>query len=257
MESLFGLLSFFGGPNGPIIIGTITAAMIVVWDWRVALLGLFAVQVGVVSAAVAMSQLPSEGAGVMVVVMGLATLILALSAQQMTRTSTLYQSGTWQLRALLLALVYVAWELAEVNLPLPLVNPQLGDLFIWLGLCMLVMLGLSNNPLFATVAFLMWLIPVQIITSLIIPAPTLVALIGTLALLLALAGSYLILVEQVTIEEGAPVVTDISFPDEVGIPAASNLPQEEDEGLAQWLQRQGWGTAMIERTRQLMARWRP
>jgi uncharacterized protein (DUF58 family) len=119
------------------------------------------------------------------------------------------------------------------------------------------MLGLSNNPLFSIIAFLMWLIPIQIITSLIIPAPTLVALIGTLALLLALAGSYLILVEQVTVEQSAPVVTDISFPDEVGIPAATNFPQEVEEGLVQWLQRQGWGAAMVERTRQLRERLRP
>ena len=63
MDRFFELLSFFGGPSGPIIIGTITAAMIVVWDWRVALVGLFTVQVGVVSAAVAMGQPGRHGNG--------------------------------------------------------------------------------------------------------------------------------------------------------------------------------------------------
>jgi hypothetical protein len=257
MDSIFALLGFFGGTIGPVIVGTATALMIVVWDWRLALLGLFCVQIGVVSAAVALGQLPSEWAGVMVVVMGLATLILALSAQRMTRTTTLYQSGTWQLRALLLVLVYIGWELAEVNLPLPVVNPQLADLFVWLAMCMLVILGLSDNPLFSTVALLMWLIPVQVIAAIIVNSPSLVALIGMLTLLLALAGSYLMLVEQVTVEQDAPVVTDITFPGDLRIPSASNFQPEEEEGWIAWLQRQSWGAAALERARELMARWRP
>lgn len=256
MDSLFGLLSFFGGSIGPVIVGVATALMIVAWDWRVALFGLFSVQVGVVSAAVAMRQLPAEWAGVMVVVMGLACLILALSAQRMTRTTTLYQSGTWQLRGLLLVLVYVGWELAEVNLPLPLVNPQLADLFVWLTLCMLVMLGLSDNPLFATVALLMWLIPVQVVAAVIVNTPALVALIGMLTLLLALAGSYLMLVEQVSVEQSRPIVTDITFPNELGIPAPPLLQPEPVDGWLLWVRRQPWGASLLARTRQFTRRWR-
>ena len=256
MDSLFGLLSFFGGTIGPAIVGAATALMIVAWDWRVALFGLFCVQVGVVSAAVAMGQLPAEWAGVMVVVMGLACLILALSAQRMTRTTTLYQSGTWQLRGLLVVLVYVGWVLAEVNLPLPLVAPSLADLFVWLTLCVLVMLGLSDNPLFGAVALLMWLIPVQVVAAVIVNSPALVALIGMLTLLLALAGSYLMLVEQVSVEKSRPVVTDITFPNELDIPAAPLFQQEEVVGWLLWLRRQPWAATVVERTRQFTARWR-
>jgi hypothetical protein len=257
MDSIFGMLSFLGGSSGPVIVGTATALMIVAWDWRVALLSLFCVQVVVVSAAVAIGQLPSEWAGVMVVVMGLSCLILALSAQRMTRTSTLYQSGTWQLRGLLLALVYVGWTLAGVNVPLPEVDPQLADLLVWLALCMLVMLGLSDNPLFAAVALLMWLISVQVITAVIVNSPALVALIGMLSLLLALAGSYLMLVEQVSVEQSKPVVTDITFPSELGIPAPPLFEPEEVEGWVLWLRRQPWGEAVLERTRELTSRRRP
>ncbi len=257
MDSLFGLLNFFGGTLGTIIVGAATALMIVVWDRRVALFGLFCVQVGVVSAAVAIGQLPAEWAGVMVVVTGLACLILALSAQQLTHTTTLYQSGTWQLRGLLLALVYVGWRLAEVNLPLPEVDPQLAELFVWLALCMLVMLGLSDNPLFATVALLMWLIPVQIVTAVIVNSPALVALIGMLSLLLALAGSYLMLVEQVSEEQSRPVVTDITFPNDVGIPVPPLFQPEEVDRWILWLRRQPWGADVLERIDKLTARWRP
>ena len=254
MDSIFGLLGFFGGEIGPILIGTATALMIVFWEWRVALFGLFSVQTGTVAAAVALGQLPAEWAGVMVVVMGLACLILALSAQRMTRTTTLYQAGTWQLRGLLLVLVYVGWVLAEVNLPLPVVNPALADLFMWLTLCVLVMLGLSDNPLFGSVALLMLLIPVQIITAVIVNSPALVALIGMLSLLLALAGSYLVLVEQVSVEEDMPVVTDIAFPTDLRIPPAAHFLQEEEEGVTAWLQRQPWSTTLVERVRAMVAR---
>ena len=257
MDSILGYLSFFGGALGPVIVGTATALIIVVWEWRVALLGLFCVQVGVVSAAVALDHLPSEWAGVMIVVMGLACLILALSAQRMTRTTTLYQSGTWPLRTLLLVLVYVGWRLAEVNLPLPEVNAELADLFMWLALCMLVMLGLSDNPLFSSVALLMWLIPVQVVAAVIVNSPALVALIGMLTLLVALAGSYLILTEQVKADATAPVVTDISFPENRGIPAASNFVPESDGGWLDRLPRPNWVRDLGARRRRWMARWRP
>jgi hypothetical protein len=153
-------------------------------------------------------------------------------------------------------LVYVGWGLAEVNLPLPLVAPPLADLFVWLTLCVLVMLGLSDNPLFATVALLMWLIPVQVVAAIIVNSPALVALIGMLTLLLALAGSYLMLVEQVSVEQSRPVVTDITFPNELGIPAPPLFQQEEVEGWILWLRRQSWGATVLERTRQFTARWR-
>jgi hypothetical protein len=175
----------------------------------------------------------------MVVVMGLACLILALSAQRMTRTTTLYQAGTWQMRALLLALLYVGWSLAEVRAPLPAVAPQLAELFVWLTLCMLVMLGLSDNPLFSTVALLIWLVTIQVIAAVIVNSPALVALIGMLTLLLALAGSYLVLVEQVSAEQSAPVVTDITFPSELGIPlpAPQSFEAQESDWWALWLER--------------------
>lgn len=258
MESIFGPLSFFGGTLGPILVAAVTALVIVLWEWRVALLGLFCVQVGVASAAVALGQIPPEWAGVMVVVMGLACLILALSAQRMTRTTTLYQAGTWQMRALLLALLYVGWSLAEVRSPLPAVAPQLAELFVWLTLCMLVMLGLSDNPLFSTVALLIWLVTIQVIAAVIVNSPALVALIGMLTLLLALAGSYLVLVEQVSVEQSTPVVTDITFPSEVGIPVPQPQDHEpEEEAWMRWLERQSWAAPLLDRARNFSTRRGP
>lgn len=254
MNLVLAVMNFFGGTRGPLIIGLAVALIIVAWEWRVALFGLFFVQVGVAGAAVVDLRLPSDWAGVMVVVMGLSCLILAMSAQRMTRTMTLYQSGTWQMRGLLLAVVYVGWELAQVNWRFPQITPQLSDLFVWLTLCILIQLGLSSNPLFSTVALLMSLIAVQIIAAVLVNSPSLLALIGTLTLLLALAGSYLVLVEQVTIEEDKPVVTDITFPSDKRIPAPPMLSPSDEDGWLEWLRRQSWGEALLERTRQVMGR---
>jgi hypothetical protein len=269
MNSIFDLLSFFGGTAGLFLIGGVTALMIILWDWRIALAGLFFVQVGVVCATVAVEQLPSEWAWTMVIVMGLACLILTLSAQRMTRTTSLYQAGTWPLRSLLLGLLYVAWNFADVVIPLPVVAPQLAELFVWLTICMLVMLGLSDNPLFSTVALLIWLIPAQVVVALIVNAPALVALIGMLTLLLALAGSYLILVEQVSVEKSALVVTDITFTGDLRVPVSAQFPfevEEEEEWLERWvekrilwLQGQSWASTVANQVRQLpdwARRWR-
>jgi hypothetical protein len=103
----------------------------------------------------------------------------------------------------------------------------------------------------------MWLIPVQVITAIIVNSPALVALIGMVSLLLALAGSYLVLVEQVSAEESAPVVTDISFPSDLAVPSASTFQGDVEEGLLAWVRRQEWGAAALERTSRILERRRP
>jgi hypothetical protein len=64
------------------------------------------------------------------------------------------------------------------------------------------------------------------------------------------------LVEQVSVEESAPVVTDISFPDELGIPAASSFQVDDDAGWLSRLEQQGWVEVMRERARNFVARRR-
>jgi hypothetical protein len=76
-----------------------------------------------------------------------------------------------------------------------------------------------------------------------------------LSLLLALAGSYLVLTEQVKEEASAPVVTDITFPDDLGIPSAASFPRDDGDGwFEQWPQR--WAGDLLERTRAAIARRR-
>ncbi len=257
MDSSLGLFGLFGTSSGLITIGIAVAMLIIIWDWRVALGGLVLVQVGVAGATVALTAAPSDRAGVMVAVMLLCALILALSAHRIGRTASMYQAGTWQLRALIVGLIFVVWRLADLHVPVPVIDPDLVELFVWLTLCVLIMLGFSVSPLFTMTALLLWLIPAETVAAVLVGAPSVMALIGFLSLLLALGGSYLILVEQAAAEESAPTVTDIAFPPELELgqvprlervggglePAGEAQPQRE---IGRW----------IEQSSRLLARWR-
>jgi hypothetical protein len=213
MEQLFDLLIFFGTPFGLGVIGAAAAAIILFWDWRLAVAGLFVAQLGVSTVSVRVEQVPAQWAGVMTIVTGLACLILALSAQQARTPPSARQAGTWILRALALVLVYVAWRALSNEVRIPELVPEVTSLFVWLAICALVMLGLSDNPLFTAVALLLWCVPVQAVVGVLLGAPTIIALIGILELGLALACSYLVLAEQLPVVERPPVLTDITFPE--------------------------------------------
>jgi hypothetical protein len=211
MESVAAWLAFFAAPSGISVVGVVVAAVVILWEWRAALLGLCMVQLGVAVATVVRHDMPAEWGAIMVGVMALSALILALSARQTHARASLYQSGTWSQRGLLLLLVYASWRLLDWHLPLPQIDPLLADLFLWMALCVLMILGMSENPLFTAVAILLWLIPAQAVTAALLGIPALVALVGMVQLLAALACSYLILVEEAP-AEAAPVITDITFP---------------------------------------------
>lgn len=215
MDWLFQAFSFFGTPPGMNLIGTIAAMGIVLWDWRIMLATLFVVQFGVAAATVKFQQLPPEWATVMIGIMGLCCLILLLSAQHIKLRTSIAQAGSWPLRAMLVLLFYMGWRLVAVNVRLPEFDPALTELFTWLGLCVLMILGLSENPLTTAIALLLWFAPVQAVVAGLLGIPPLIALVGILQLALALACSYLVLVEQAPAENA--VLTDITFPGESGV----------------------------------------
>lgn len=227
------LLTFFSTSFGLIVVGAVAASVILFWRWRMALVGLFIVQVGVATVVVQVEKVPAEWAGVMTAVTALACLILALSAQQARSTPSLHQSGTFLMRAMVLVLAFLVWQSVRDSVRIPEFVSQITALFVWLGLCVLVMLGLSDNPLFYAVALLLWVIPVQAVVGVLLGVPALIALIGMLGLVIALACSYLILAEQLPVAEQRQVLTDITFPEYTTRPApppSVPLPGQTDWG---------------------------
>lgn len=238
MSGLLSILTFFSTGFGLMVVGAIAAAMILFWEWRLALAGLFVVQVGVATVAVQVEQIPGEWAGVMTAVTALTCLILALSAHQVPQPVSLRQSGTFLLRATVLVVIFLGWQALRDGIRIPELAPQVTALFVWLGLCVLVMLALSDNPLFYAVALLLWCVPVQAVVGVLLGIPALIALIGMLELAIALACSYLVLAEQLPVAEAPPILTDIAFPDpvrDVPAPAPSAPELEWLGGLAR-----GW-----------------
>ncbi len=215
MENTFASLGLWAGDASLLVAGLAAALMILVWDWRASLVGLVAVEMGVTLAAIRHLSLPLPWATIQGLVIVLACLILALSVRQVVAHASLYQAGTWLLRVGALLLAFWAWFSLRQWLWLPMLEGGLMDLFIWLGLCVLVLLGLSDSPFYTGVGLLLWCIPAQVIVAALLAIPALIAIIGILELLLALACSYLILAEQLPEEAVRPVLTDIVFPEPV------------------------------------------
>lgn len=213
MDSFFTNLGFFASGFGLLLIGAIAALAILIWDWRASLAGLVVIQLGVCTMMVLVHNVVPQWAIVQVLVMLLCSLILALSGNQMETSRTLHQSGNWLMRVMALVMLIVSWRLFELEVPLPVLDGQIGLLFAWLAVCALLTLSLSDNPLFTGAALLLWFIPVQAVASLLVPIAGLIVIMGALELFLALATSYLILSEAYVVEEQEPVtITDITFP---------------------------------------------
>ncbi len=125
----------------------------------------------------------------------------------------------------------MSWRVFDLNLAIPLLVPAVTRLFVWLGLCALVLLSLSDNPLFTGIALLLWCIPMQVIVQLLAPGHNLFVLIGITEIMLTLACSYLALVAAVPAARQRPVWTDVAFPDAatqrlaLPAPARNRLPE--------------------------------
>jgi len=212
MDSVFTNLTFFATNVGILTIGAFAVAMILFWDWRVSLVGLALVQIGVGAVAVLLQNMDPQWVMVQTLVIVLCSLILALSGRQTASSGSLRQAGNLFFRGMVLVLLYVCWRTFDLEVSIPLVQPSVALLFVWLGVCALLMLSLNDNPLFTGTALLLWTIPAQVVTSILLPHPSLMVILGILQLLLALSCSYLMLVEKYGFIETAMVATDITFP---------------------------------------------
>lgn len=228
---MFQSLGFLASPTGMTLIGVLAALIVAVWDWRFALVALVVIQFAVAEISVVVHDMPAEWATIQVAVMVLSAMILGLSAVRTGRISSYQQSGNWLLRVAALVFVYVGWRYVEVDLALPEIHPEVLELFTWLVLCGVIILGLGENPLFVAVALLLWIVPLYSVVAILLSIPSLVAVIGILQLLLALACSYLLLAEQLGRVEEPPVITDIMFPEQTNLSSAGERREASESGV--------------------------
>lgn len=207
---LFWKLSFFASGLGLIVIGAVATSIILFWEWRWAFISLLVVQTGVCILVMNVHGAPQDWAALQIIVMALCVLLLALSAQQIYPAMSKRRPGSWLLRGMALLLLLASWQIFNLKLALPLISPKILPLFLWLGLCTLVLLSLSDDAFFTGIALLLWCIPVQAMIEILLPMPQLFILVNILEIMLALACSYLVLTGRAPVPE-EQVTTDLTF----------------------------------------------
>lgn len=191
-----GLLSFFTTGQGVFFLGALAALAVLLWDWRAMLVGLFVIQVGIATLAVAIEGVPGQMMVVQTLVIGLVCIMLAMSGMQVHMRRSGRQSGGWFFRLLVLGLLAAALWSLDLTFVLPEIAPAIARIFGWLGLMALIILSLGDNPLFTSVALLLWCVLGQAVAAVYVPAAEILVLIGLVELGLGLTCSYLILAER-------------------------------------------------------------
>ncbi len=205
---LFTQLDFFASGLGILLIGALALLTVLLWEWRLTLVSLFVIQVGVAILAGKVHGLALQWASVQIMVMALALLMLLLSAQQVRPALQQQRPGSWPVRLSAAVLLLISWQFLEVDLALPMIAPRIAQLFFWLALCGLVLLGLSDTPFFTGIALLLWFMPVQAFIEILLPQHRLFVFIGMIELLVTLACSYLMLAQRLPSIRLRPIITD-------------------------------------------------
>jgi hypothetical protein len=211
MDFLLGA-SFWSTSAALWSVGAIAFVLIILWDWRLFLPGLALIQYGVGQILVYRYGVPGQWLAVYFWVMVLAALILALSPLQMGRHQPAERSGSPLFRGLILLLLAVIVYTLQPDLPLPVLNVATARLFLWLVACAFLVLALTDGALFTGIGLLLWFIPLQSLTAVILPLPSLIALWGILQLVVMLACAYLSLAENEQLAEQDLPITDVTFP---------------------------------------------
>jgi hypothetical protein len=215
MDFLFGA-SFWSTSIALWSVGAIALLLVMLWDWRLFLPGLALIQYGVGQILVYRYGVPGQWLAVYFWVMVLAALILALAPLQIGRHQPADRSGNPLFRGLILLLLGVIVYTLQPDLPLPVLDVPTARLFLWLVACAFLVLALTDGALFTGIGLLLWFIPLQSLSAVILPLPSLIALWGIVQLVVMLACSYLALAENEQIAERNLPITDVTFPVEQG-----------------------------------------
>ena len=226
-------MDFFVSGAGVLITATVAGMIVLLWQWQLSLISLFIVQMSISVISVSLYGITPLWAAVQISIIALCCLILMFSVQNAYTSQQLKPAGNWFLRLMALLVVFIGWQFWEISPPFPKLGPQITDLFIWLGLCSMMLFCLSDTPLFTSVALLLWCIPIHTFLAILLPIPTLVVMIGLLELLIALATGYLIMNNRTSMIVQSYIDTDVYFPtiDELPIPPSSRRKIQENRAI--------------------------
>lgn len=203
-----------------LLLGALAAALVLLWDWRGALAALMILQIGVAALAVGIEDVSAQTMLVQTMIVFLCCVMLATSGVQVHMQRSGRQSGGWLFRLLVLGLLAAALWTLDLSFVLPEVSPAIARLFGWLGLLALVILSLGDNPLFTSVALLLWCVLGYAVATFYAPVPGVLIGIGLVELALGLTCSYLILAERLQRLQAPLPLTDVAFPEETALDLA-------------------------------------
>ncbi|MBK8046856.1 MAG: hypothetical protein IPK16_06860 [Anaerolineales bacterium] len=200
MEFLYGALgALFANWLGVLLLAAAAALIVITWNWRIALGLLMLLYLGVASLLVSIHQAPAWVVTGYLVAMGLAVAILALATKNHEPGPSQRQATNWLLRTLILGIVAAAWWFLDPGFAFPQFSRPETDLLLWIGICGLMLLALSNNPTYVGIGLLMWSAPIYAVATVLMPGSGVAQLVGIAALLVALACGYLALLEPVVV----------------------------------------------------------
>jgi len=221
---LLTTFNFFASGLGILTLGAVAVVMLLFWDWRLFLSGLWVIQLGVAVLVSRVYGINQEWVQVQILVNTICVAMLCLSAYQIRFALPYQQPGSWLVRTMAITLLLLCWRLFDFELTLPMLAPPLAQLFLWLAVCALIMLGLGDAPLSTGTALLLWFIPVQAFIQILLPEFRLFVLIGMIQILSALASSYLMLTARLPVVATASMPTDIAFPATLPFPLSLPAP---------------------------------
>jgi hypothetical protein len=215
MNWFFDALSFFATGVGAALTVGVMILMILVWEWRLALVALVLVQMSLATTAVQVFGIPVPWATAHLITTILAALMLAISMVQVSASRSLHQAGNLLLRLIAVGALFFCWRLMQIEIALPVLTTQQTLFLTVLAISAVVVLSLSDSPLFTSIGMLFWMMTMQLIIEIFLPIPGVLVLMGAAQLLIALTGSYLLLADRVPRRATRVIATDITFPDAV------------------------------------------
>lgn len=218
---MFEAFDSLASGTGVLLTAALAGAIVLIWDWRLALPALVIIQVAVSTLLVAVHAIPTQWAVVQVIILGLCAVMLALSGFQVHVVRGGRHSGSWFFRLAVLLLVGAALRSLGLRVALPLINPQIGLLLGWLAAMALLVLSLGDNPLFTAIGLLLWCSVAQAIATVVTPVGEVIALIGLVQLAVGFTCSYLLVAERLPRLTRRAIISDVSFPPELVAPAGA------------------------------------
>ncbi|MFN3333782.1 MAG: hypothetical protein ACK47M_14845 [Caldilinea sp.] len=198
--------------SGILFLAALAASIVLIWEWRWALVGSALLLLGVSSVTATLHGVPAliTANQWLSVVVGI--LLLGLSARFHSTGIVTRANANWLLRALALSFLLGAWWVVDPGVRAPLFSQVETDLLIWVALCGILLLSLTTSPFFMGIGFLLLLAPLQSIAPVLMPGAGLSIFVGIAQILIALACAYLTLMQSAHVTNQYRVVTPLIAP---------------------------------------------